>query len=133
MNASPNFSFFLEPVSPLEVGFHIKNFKNSKQNINSISVSIFKEHHEILSPIIADLINKCFETGTFPDSLKKAVVLPLFKKDDPEIMSNYRPISILPMLSKILPMLSTTSPEITYILEKILNIEWEYNYFKNPL
>ena len=102
MNASPNFSFFLEPVSPLEVGFHIKNLKNSKQNINSISISMFKEHHEILSPIIADLINKCFETGTFPDSLKKAVVLPLFKKDDPEIMSNYRPISILPMLSKII-------------------------------
>ena len=63
---------------------------------------MFKENHEILSHIIADLINKCFETGTFPDSLKKAVVLPLFKKDDPEIMSNYRPISILPMLSKII-------------------------------
>ena len=53
------------------------------------------------SHIIADLINTCFQNGTFPKSLKKAVVLPLFKKDDPEIMSNYRPISILPTLSKV--------------------------------
>ena len=63
---------------------------------------MFKEFQETLCHIIADLINKCFETGIFPDSLKKAVVLPLFKKDDPEIMSNYRPISILPKLSKII-------------------------------
>ena len=97
----PSF-FFLEPVSPLEVGFHIKNLKNSKQNIDFISTEIFKEFHEILSYVIADLINKCFETGIFPDSFKKAVVLPLYKKDSPDIISNYRPISILPKLSKII-------------------------------
>ena len=94
--------FFLEPVSPLEVGFHIRNLKNSKQDINSISIQILKENYEILSYIIADLINTCFQNGIFPKSLKKAVVLPLFKKDDPEIMSNYRPISILPTLSKVI-------------------------------
>ena len=94
--------FFLEPVSPVEVEYYIKNLKNSQQNIDSISMPIFKEFHEIFSLIIADLINKCFETGIFPDSLKKAVVLPLYKKDDPDIMTNYRPISILPWLSKII-------------------------------
>ena len=56
----------------MEVEFHIKSLKNSKENLNSISVPIFKESHEIFSPIIADLINKCFETGVFPDSLKKS-------------------------------------------------------------
>ena len=56
----------------------------------------------MFSHIIADLIKKCFETGTFPDSLKKAVVLPLHKKDNPDIMTNYRPISILDWLSKII-------------------------------
>ena len=94
--------FFLEPVSPLEVEFHIQNLKNSKQDINSISIPILKEFRGLLSHIIADLINKCFETGVFPKPFKKAIVLPLHKKDSPDIMTNYRPISILPKLSKII-------------------------------
>ena len=94
--------FFLEPVSPLEVEFHIQNLKNSRQDINSISILILKEFRGVLSHIIADLINKCFETGIFPTPFKKAIVLPLHKKDSPDIMTNYRPISILPKLSKII-------------------------------
>ena len=95
-------SFFLEPVSDLEVEYHIKSLKNSKENLDTIPVSIFKESSALFSIIIADLINKCFETGIFPNSLKKAIVLPLLKKDNPDLMSNYRPISLLPKLSKII-------------------------------
>lgn len=95
-------SFFLEPVSALEVGCYIRNLKNSKQDIDSISIPILKENYEIISPIFSDLINNCFYFGNFPSILKKAIVLPLFKKGDPNIMSNFRPISILPFLSKII-------------------------------
>ena len=94
--------FFLEPVSPLEVEFHVQNLKNSKENIDSISIPILKEFRGFLSHIIADLINRCFETGVFPKLFKKALVLPLYKKDSPDLMTNYRPISILPKLSKII-------------------------------
>ena len=94
--------FFLEPVSNIEVGYHIHNLKNSKQDIDSISISIFKEYKESYSHIIADLINKCFETGLFPKPFKKAIVLPFHKKNSPDIMANYRPISILPKFSKII-------------------------------
>ena len=94
--------FFLEPVSPAEVEYYIRNLKNSKQDITSISISIFKEFCGLFSHIVADLINMCFETGRFPKILKKAIVLPLHKKDSPDIMSNYRPISILPKMSKII-------------------------------
>ena len=62
---------------------------------------ILKLACDIISPSIADLINESTTTGHFPNQLKLAKVFPIFKngaKDDP---SNYRPISILPAISKI--------------------------------
>ena len=63
---------------------------------------IFIENADILCSIFSDLVNTCFLTGSFPNSLKKAEVLPLYKKGDSTTLSNYRPISILPIISKII-------------------------------
>ena len=46
-------------------------------------------------------INKSFISGKFQDCLKQANVSPIFKKDDPLDKENYRPVSILPLLSKV--------------------------------
>ena len=46
-------------------------------------------------------MNKALKTGSFPDSLKCANVRPIYKKDDPFDKKNYRPVSILPPLSKV--------------------------------
>ena len=46
-------------------------------------------------------MNQSFQSGIFPDKLKIAKVISLFKKGNPEIPSYYRPISLLPILSKI--------------------------------
>ena len=45
---------------------------------------------------------KRLNTGQFPDKLKVAKVIPIFKKNDPTLFTNYRPISILPVISKVL-------------------------------
>ena len=101
---SPNVdsSFHLLPVSDSEIFHIITGLKNSKQDLNSISSKLFIDNADILSLILTDLINYCFAIGKFPISLKKAEVLPLYKKGDSTIISNFRPISILPMLSKIM-------------------------------
>ena len=47
------------------------------------------------------IINQILNTGVFPSQLKIAKVIPIFKKDDNKIFNNYRPISLLPVLSKV--------------------------------
>ena len=65
------------------------------------SITLKKINQHILLPITI-IINQIMNTGIFPDKLKIAKVIPLYKKDDPSIVGNYRPISILPVLSKII-------------------------------
>ena len=47
------------------------------------------------------MINDCIEKGIFPDDLKLADVSPIFKKEDNFKKENYRPVSILPHISKV--------------------------------
>ena len=55
---------------------------------------------EIKTPLVI-IINQTLKTGIFPDKLKIAKVLPLYKKEDKAVFTNYRPISLLPAISKI--------------------------------
>ena len=55
-----------------------------------------------ISESLSLIINQSLHTGIVPKKLKIAKVIPLFKKDDNCIVDNYRPISLLPSLSKIL-------------------------------
>ena len=47
------------------------------------------------------ILNISLEEGVFPDEMKIARVLPLYKRDDPMIANHYRPVSILPVFSKL--------------------------------
>ena len=56
---------------------------------------------EICAPFLHSSYNTCVENSSFPDSLKEADISPIFKKDDALVKKNYRPISVLPPMSKI--------------------------------
>ena len=63
-----------------------------------------KTIHQSLQNIVqrlVSIINLSLSTDVFPESLKIAKVIPVFKADDPTLFSNYRPISILPAFSKL--------------------------------
>ena len=60
-----------------------------------------KEKHKF-SALTVGLINETLRSGVFPEVLKRAKVIPIFKKGDQTNLNNYRPISLLPVLSKVL-------------------------------
>lgn len=91
-----------EPVTESNVTEIIKSFKsNVAMGEDDISVKFLKYNIQLLAPLLTTFINQCFKNAEFPSSLKFARVSPIFKSDDPEIPSNYRPISILSILTKL--------------------------------
>ena len=94
-------SIFFSPVTGHDVSRIIGDLKNTKGDIKTIPIRILKHIKDIVADPLSIIINKSLESGVFPESLKKANVIPIFKSGDPQIASNYRPIAILPYLSKI--------------------------------
>lgn len=80
----------------------ITNLNNVGAGADGINAKIFKSTYMSILPYLLHLFNICLETGVFPDIFKLAVIKPIFKGGDAQMQSNYRPISILPFLSKIL-------------------------------
>lgn len=69
---------------------------------DGINIKIVKDNIQIFKDPLTDVFNVSFSTGTFPEDFKLAIVKPLHKKGDKHSMNNYRPVSLLPVFSKIL-------------------------------
>ena len=74
---------------------------NKSLGPNSIPIYILKSCKHFISISLVKILNLSFETGIFPDLCKLAKIVPIFKKDNPLLCKNYRPISLLPIFSKI--------------------------------
>ena len=78
---------------------------NSKScNLDPIPTALLKDHIDCLLPSLTNIVNKSLLSGSFPPSLKVATVSPLLKKPslDKEINKNYRPVSNLPYIGKLI-------------------------------
>ena len=87
-------------ASPHDMIKIIKSLKD-KQNDREIPTKLLKANSERIAEPLSILFNQSIITGTFPDQFKHACVLPLYKKDPQNEVENYRPISLLPVFSKI--------------------------------
>ena len=92
-------SFSFQPVFMDKVKTVTRDMKNNRYVGGEISIQILKES-ELTFEILTNCINKSIEIGCFPDNLKEANITPIFKKNHPPHKSNYKPISILPLISK---------------------------------
>ena len=68
---------------------------------DNIPTNRLKTNVMTLAPILSNLTNKSLAYGVFPHSLKRAKILPMFKSKDKLNIVNYRPISIVPVISKV--------------------------------
>ena len=101
MDAMNDISMYVAPCTNVEVERLVKSLVNKTNGINSIPTFMYKKIINIISPVIATLFNKSIEEGIFPSCLKVARVIPIFKEGDRADVNNYRPISLLPFLSKV--------------------------------
>ena len=96
-------SIHFKPTTAVEIHNIISNLNSRKASgADEISVYVLKELRDLLSPIMSNLINECFQKGTYPDCLKLAIVIPLHKGGAETDPNNFRPISILPTLNKVM-------------------------------
>ena len=93
----------MTPTTPEEISDLIQTLSSNKSTgPNSIPTSILKEiKNEIFIPLSA-IINNSFENGIFPNLLKSAQVIPVFKNGSRLSCNNYRPISLLSNIGKII-------------------------------
>ena len=94
---------YFKPISSNEIINVVEKLKsNSSAGYDGIDIKVIKKIIHLISEHLSAIFNQCLECGEFPTALKIAKVTPIFKSGSTEILSNYRPISVLPVFSKIL-------------------------------
>ena len=100
LNINESFHFF--PANEHEISQKIKSLNKKKAStFNGIPSKILAENYDIISPFVTKIYNDSNTNLNFPDPLKQADTTPTHKKGDTTNKENYRPVSILPPVSKI--------------------------------
>ena len=107
-----DFHSYIESRNDLNFEFHtvsnhdiltiVSSMKNSAPGFDEISVKILKEVINVIITPITHLCNLSLLTGSVPDKIKIAKITPIHKAKETNNLNNFRPISILPVFSKIL-------------------------------
>jgi len=101
MNAQ-NCKFNWKLVTESDLSKIVSNLSNSKSmDAYWLSNHIIKQSVQFIKKPLTDFINKCIQLGHFPNILKLSKIIPVFKKGDKNCPENYRPISLVPIMSKV--------------------------------
>ena len=95
-------SIFLSDVNSEEVETIIRSLKNASAGHDGIHTKVLKESYMSYLKPLTHVLNLSISQGFFPNCMKLARVVPLYKSGDPMNITNYRPVSILPLFSKII-------------------------------
>ena len=126
-------SIFLHSTNAFEISDTIQNLKKiaTQPGHDEFSSKFIKMSAHILIPAL-EKKNLALTSGIYPDSLKIAKVIPIFKKDSPTSVNNYRPISILSTINKIFEKI-LYARLINYIDKLKLIYKYQYGFRKKTL
>lgn len=97
-----NYSFKFESISENNIMDIINKLKcKSSTGFDNISTKLLKFIAPVITSPLCMIINQSLKTGIFPDKCKIAKVIPIYKKGKNVLFENYRPISLLPAMSKV--------------------------------
>ena len=101
----------IEQVTEDELRKIISTTKSKSCNLDPIPTTLLKATIDPLLPTLCKIVNKSIESNTFPDAFKTATVTPILKKPSlsAENMSNYRPVSGLAYVGKLIEKIVVTS------------------------
>ena len=92
-------SIFMSECTEEEISKIISELQNGKAS--DFPIHVIKKLSHILSPVLKCHFNYLMNKGQFPTILKIGKISPIYKKDDEELLENYRPVSTLPIFGKI--------------------------------
>ena len=115
-------SLFLQKTTITEINKILSDMKN-KCNVYAINLNNYclRLLAPSISPFLCEVFNSSLIFGLFPDCLKIAKVIPIFKEGDKSDPSNYRPISLLPVVGKIFEKIIFSRIIVFLNKEKVLN------------
>ena len=120
--------FYASAVTEDEICKIIRNFKDSAAGWDDLRPRIMKLIQNCIKSPLVHICNRSFMTGIFPSELKIANVVPIFKSGDDMVFSNYRPVSVLPVLSKISERLMYIASYYTSITINHHGLLYEYQF-----
>ena len=122
-----NVIFNINPVTGDEITKIMGQFKDSAAGWDTLKPSVMKNIKEYVKYPLAHICNLSFFTGVFPKELKLANVAPVFKANDEMIFTNYRPVSVLPVFSKLIERLMYNRL-VSYINENHLLYKYQFGF-----
>ena len=99
MSSSNSRSIYLKDCDSSEIQSIISEFQSGKSS--DIPIKVIKQTSQIISPLLSTYFNDFMQKGVFPDTCKTGKITPIYKKEDAQLLENYRPISTLPIFGKI--------------------------------
>ena len=133
LGESATYSMFLFNTTEAEIIKIIKSLKNTNSTgFDNFSTKFIKLSAPILAPALVKLFNLSIQTGVYPDLLKVAKVIPIFKKGDSTSVNNYRPISILSPINKIFEKI-IYSRLLKFINKTNILYKYQYGFRKKSL
>lgn len=130
ISKSPPNSMYMALTDDIEIIQIIRSLKSSSATgWDGISSNFLKIGADVLCKPIAIISNLCFQEGKFPNALKKSVIIPVYKSGDRDCINNYRPISLLPSLSKIIEKLINNRLQ-SYLEKNLILSKNQYGFRK---